>query len=77
MHLGGAGDGVNIVPMERFLNRRTYRAMEMQLGAALDAGKTVQVAIRVEYPPIISIPKALYVDTWVDGVFKRHPFTEN
>lgn len=66
-----------MVPMTRYLNRVEYRAMERLLEAVLEAGQTVQVAIRLEYPPIISIPKALYVDTWIDGKFERYPFKDN
>lgn len=66
-----------MVPMTRYLNRVEYRAMERLLEAALEAGQTFQVAIRLEYPPLISIPKALHVDYWIDGVHSDKSFTDN
>lgn len=74
--LGVAGDDVNMVPMERYLNRVEYFAMEREFRAHLEAGRTVNVAIRVEYPPKISIPKELIVQTWVDGNPKTFRFKQ-
>ncbi|HEY0893707.1 MAG TPA: DNA/RNA non-specific endonuclease [Cellvibrio sp.] len=67
-HLGGAGDKINLVPMTRDLNRIDYRAMERELGAALDAGSSVSVKIDVIYPSVgVVTPNQFKVTAWVDG----------
>lgn len=48
--LGGAGDGVNIVPQDRVLNRGPWRDMERKLVEELKSGKSVSVKIEVSYP---------------------------
>ena len=48
--LGGAGDGINIVPQASTLNRGDWRAMENEFRAALNKGETVSVKIDVVYP---------------------------
>ncbi|ALV05759.1 two-partner secretion domain-containing protein [Roseateles depolymerans] len=48
--LGGAGDGINIVPQDRVLNRGPWRDMERKLVEELQSGKSVSVKIEVSYP---------------------------
>lgn len=37
--LGGAGDKINLVPMDKVLNNGTWKAMERDLAKALDAAR--------------------------------------
>jgi filamentous hemagglutinin len=48
--LGGAGDRINIVPQAATLNRQDWKDMENFFRSQLQAGKTVDVKIDVEYP---------------------------
>ncbi|MEJ7137373.1 DNA/RNA non-specific endonuclease [Amphibiibacter pelophylacis] len=48
--LGGAGDGINIVPQSSTLNRDDWKAMDTYLRKQLKEGKTVSVKIDVRYP---------------------------
>ncbi len=76
-HLGGAGDKINLVPMATDLNRIDYRAMERELGAALDAGKSVNIKIDVLYPnATTSTPNVIQVTAWVDGVMQIKTFNQ-
>jgi hypothetical protein len=47
--LGGAGDRINLVPMDKVLNNGAYKSMEKELMDALKAGKSVSVKIDVKY----------------------------
>jgi hypothetical protein len=47
--LGGAGDGINIVPMSETLNRSAWKAMERELATNIQEGKMVNLKINVEY----------------------------
>lgn len=76
-HLGGAGDKINLIPMTRDLNRVDYRAMERELGAALDAGSSVNIKIDVVYSNSGTVtPSHFYVTSWVDGIEKNWKFTQ-
>ena len=48
--LGGAGDKINLVPMDKILNNGSWKTMETSLGKALEQGKSVSVKIDVGYP---------------------------
>ena len=48
--LGGAGDRINLVPMDKLLNNGAYKNMERELMNALKAGKSVSVKVDVGYP---------------------------
>lgn len=47
--LGGAGDRVNLVPMQSVLNRGDYKAMEKHFLDELKAGKSISVKIELGY----------------------------
>ncbi|MDD5548622.1 MAG: DNA/RNA non-specific endonuclease [Sulfurovaceae bacterium] len=44
MSLGGAGDKINLVPMDKVLNNGTWKTMEANLAKALEQGKSVSVS---------------------------------
>ena len=48
--LGGAGDKINLVPMDKVLNNGAYKTMEADLLKAVSEGKNVSVKIDVGYP---------------------------
>ena len=48
--LGGAGDKINLVPMDKILNNGSWKTMETSLGKALEQGQSVSVKIDVGYP---------------------------
>lgn len=76
-HLGGAGDKINLVPMTRDLNRKDYRAMEIKLGAALDAGSSVNIKIDVVYSGSATVtPSKFEVTAWIDGVKNEWDFDQ-
>jgi len=75
--LGGAGDRINIVPQAATLNNGTWKAMENQFKAALDAGKKVSIKIEVGYPAGNGVrPNEFKVIALIDGVRSERKFTQ-
>jgi filamentous hemagglutinin len=46
----GAGERINLAPMDVNLNRGAWKAMENEWSAALQRGEEVKVSIDVKYP---------------------------
>jgi len=66
--LGGAGDRINMVPMDSTLNLGSWRAMENFLRSELNAGKKVEVSIEIGYPAGGGVrPNLFVVNAFVDG----------
>jgi len=66
--LGGAGDRINLVPMDKVLNNGAYKKMESDLAKALEQGKSVSVKIDVGYPAGGGVrPNEFRVTTTIDG----------
>ncbi|MBL8389360.1 MAG: DNA/RNA non-specific endonuclease [Hydrogenophaga sp.] len=66
--LGGAGDGINLVPQSATLNRQDWKDMENYLRGELQAGKNVSVKIDVRYPAEGGVrPNKFEVSITVDG----------
>lgn len=72
--LGGAGDRINLVPMDSVLNNGSWKTMETSLGKALEQGKSVSVKIDVGYPEAGGTrPSEFRVTTTIDGVINKLP----
>ena len=72
--LGGAGDRINLVPMDKVLNNGTWKKMESDLAKALEQGKDVSVKIDVGYPDGGGVrPNSFTVNYTIDGVIKKLP----
>lgn len=72
--LGGAGDRINLVPMDKVLNNGTWKKMESDLAKALEQGKDVNVKIDVGYPDGGGgRPNSFTVNYTIDGVVKKLP----
>ena len=65
----GAGEGINIVPMDGKLNGRGGRWNNWELGLrkALNEGKTVQVEIKIEYANEGKRPTSFNITQTIDG----------
>jgi len=75
--LGGAGDRINLVSMDKVLNNGAYKAMESNLKNAIDAGKEVSVEIDVSYPVSGGTrPNGFVVTTKIDGSTQTIPFRQ-
>lgn len=75
--LGGAGDKINLVPMDKILNNGAYKAMESNLAKALEEGKKVSVKIDVAYPDGGgNRPSGFTVNYTIDGIQKTIPFKQ-
>ena len=67
--LGGAGDKINLVPMDKVLNNGTWKTMEANLAKALEQGKSVSVKIDVGYPAVGGVrPNSFTVSYTINGV---------
>ena len=70
---GGAGERINIVPMEGALNqghRDAWRDMENQINAHARAGTRVEMNMRLSYGDVATNPNrpsSIVVDVFVDG----------
>ena len=72
--LGGAGDRINLVPMDKVLNNGAYKKMEADLIKAVSEGKNVSVKIDVGYPDGGGVrPSEFRVTTTIDGVINKLP----
>ena len=72
--LGGAGDRINLVPMDKVLNNGAYKTMEADLLKAVSEGKNVSVKIDVGYPEAGGTrPSSFTVNYTIDG---GKPITE-
>jgi filamentous hemagglutinin len=65
--LGGAGDKLNLVPMDKILNNGPWKSMEKQLADALKAGKNVSIKIDVGYPGASARPSEFRIRATIDG----------
>jgi filamentous hemagglutinin len=67
---GGAGEAVNLVPMDRILNAPGGRwfELEREWRRAIDAGRDVSVDIRPVYPDGSRRPGLFEVEFSIDGV---------
>ena len=75
--LGGAGDRINLLPMDKVLNNGTYKKMESDLAKALDQGKDVSVKIDVGYPDGGGVrPNSFIVTTTINGIEETIPFRQ-
>lgn len=75
--LGGAGDGINLVPMSATLNRADWKSMERELTAYLQEGKNVNVRIDVTYSNIDQKrPLNYLIEANINGSIKRYPFSQ-
>ena len=75
--LGGAGDRINLVPMDKVLNNGAYKKMEADLAKALDEGKNVSVKIDVGYPDGAgNRPSSFTVNYTIDGVPDTKEFSQ-
>ncbi len=74
--LGGAGDRINLLPMDKVLNNGTYKKMESDLAKALDQGKDVSVKIDVGYPDGGVRPNSFIVTTTINGIEETIPFRQ-
>ncbi len=63
----GAGDRVNLVPMDGNLNMGRWRALEDNLATAVREGRTVDVNINVRYPEGSARPDAFRIEYTIDG----------
>jgi filamentous hemagglutinin len=75
--LGGAGDKLNLVPMDKVLNNGPWKSMEKQLADALKAGKNVSIKIDVGYPagPYVR-PNKFNVTAIINGEPKTFRFSQ-
>jgi len=46
---GGSGHGINMVPMNKLLNRRAWKKMENKFKTWLTKGKSVDIDIKIKY----------------------------
>jgi filamentous hemagglutinin len=74
--LGGAGDKLNLVPMDKVLNNGAWKAMEKQLADALKAGKNVSIKIDVGYAGNSARPSQFNVTATINGKSSRFKFTQ-
>jgi hypothetical protein len=75
--LGGAGDRINLVPMDKVLNNGAYRAMERNLQRAINEGKIVSVRIDVSYSAGGGTrPNGIRVNYTIDGVSHTDRFRQ-
>ena len=75
--LGGAGDKINLVPMDKILNNGSWKTMETSLGKALEQGKSVSVKIDVGYPASGgNRPSSFTVNYTIDGLPDRKVFNQ-
>jgi filamentous hemagglutinin len=65
--LGGAGDKLNLVPMDKVLNNGPWKSMEKQLADALKAGKNVSIKIDVGYSGNSARPSEFRIRATIDG----------
>ena len=70
----GAGEQINLVPMLGSLNQGAWRSMERSWQTALQAGKKVEVDIKVIYEGSSKRPKKFEVDYTIDGENFFQPF---
>ena len=70
----GAGEQINYVPMLQSLNQGAWKSMENTWKTARDAGKKVEVDIKIIYGDALKPkrPTSFEIDTWLDGV-KQNP----
>jgi len=73
----GAGEQINIVPMLGNLNQGAWRSMEATWQSALQAGKKVEVDIKVIYEGASKRPLGFQVDSWVNGIKQPQKIFDN
>jgi filamentous hemagglutinin len=72
--LGGAGDKLNLVPMDKVLNNGPWKSMEKQLADALKAGKNVSIKIDVGYSGASARPSKFVVSAIIGGNRQKFEF---
>jgi filamentous hemagglutinin len=72
--LGGAGDKLNLVPMDKILNNGPWKSMEKQLADALKAGKNVSIKIDVGYSGASARPSKFVVSAIIGGNRQKFEF---
>ena len=66
--LGGAGDRINLVPMDKVLNNGEWKQMENTLKKALENGQNVSMKIDLKYPSSSDVrPSNFTVQTTING----------
>jgi hypothetical protein len=66
--LGGAGDKINLVPMDKVLNNGEWKQMENTLKKALENGQNVSMKIDLKYPSSSDVrPSNFTVQTTING----------
>ena len=71
----GAGEQINVVPMLGTLNQGAWRTMESTWQKAIDAGKKVDVDIKIIYDEASKRPKIFEVEYTIDGDDFFQPFS--
>ncbi len=71
----GAGDAINLVPMDGVLNQRSWKQMENTLAAAARGGSDVRAKIDLTYPNGSSRPSFIEVTYSIDGKVTAREFT--
>lgn len=64
----GAGEEINLVPMNGDLNLGGWKIMENEWASALQLGKSVKIEVRLIYSGQSLRPIGLEVDYWIDSV---------
>ncbi|WP_338635026.1 DNA/RNA non-specific endonuclease [Spirobacillus cienkowskii] len=65
--LGGPGEKINLVPMNKELNGREWLKMEMELNNALKDNKKINFHVKIEYEGNSKRPKRFEVEYKIDG----------
>ena len=75
--LGGAGDRINLVPMDSVLNNGEWKQMEKTIKKALENGQNVSMKIDLKYPSSSDVrPSQFNIITNIDGVIKPYQFKQ-